>query len=212
MNWDGCTLALSLSVPAQSWSDTRAAHVHMWGDHGGPAVYWGDGRVSIWSSMEVQHVGEYGDKVSQKLPWLQENLQDFHSAMCVCILDSSLQVAGSRGGYHQSVYSSLTALKDGESNLLQSSLADARWVVDHMTDNQSNESSSHMTHLAGQKWLVPCVRPAWRVHTAITRLWASCCVCWSWRRLALKWTGWDLSVKFVSLEIVCVCMWWLWRM
>ena len=76
--------------------------------------------------MEVQHVGEYGDKVSQKLPWLQENLQDFHSAMCMCILDSSLQVAGSRGGYHQSVYSCLTALKDGESNLLQSSLADAR--------------------------------------------------------------------------------------
>ena len=50
--------------------------------------------------------------------------------------------------------------------------------------------------------LLTCVRPAWRVHTAITRLWASCCVCWSWRRLALKWTGWDLSVKFVSLELV----------
>ena len=39
-------------------------------------------------------MGEYGDKVSQKLPWLQENLQDFHSAMCMCILDSSLQVGG----------------------------------------------------------------------------------------------------------------------
>ena len=40
---------------------------------------------------------EYGDKVSQKLPWLQENLQDFHSAMCMCILDSSLQVGGGHG-------------------------------------------------------------------------------------------------------------------
>ena len=39
--------SLSLSVPAQPWSDTRAAHVHMWEDHGGPAVYGGDGGVSI---------------------------------------------------------------------------------------------------------------------------------------------------------------------
>ena len=42
---------------------------------------------------------------------------------------SCLQVASTSGGYHQSIYSCLTALKDGELGLLQSSLVEARSVT-----------------------------------------------------------------------------------
>ncbi len=35
---------------------------------------------------------------------------------------------GGRGGYHQSVYNCITALRDGEPTLVESCLSDARWV------------------------------------------------------------------------------------
>ena len=66
------SLSLSFSVTSQSWSDTRAACVPSWGEHGRPAVYGRDGGVSVRGSLEVQHVGEHGGKVSQRLPWLQD--------------------------------------------------------------------------------------------------------------------------------------------
>ncbi len=43
-------------------------------------------------------------------------------------LSSSVQLSPSVNGYHQSIYSCLTALKDGEHDLLVTSLADARWA------------------------------------------------------------------------------------
>ena len=97
-------------------------------------------RCSMWENMEERWVkGCHGYKMVV-LPFIIESCEIQGCCVCVCVFpDSSLQVAGSEGGYHQSVYSCLTALKDGESNLLQSSLVDARWVLDHMGDSQWNE-------------------------------------------------------------------------
>ncbi len=43
--------------------------------------------------------------------------------------------AGSVGGYHQSVYNCITALRDGELSAVESSLAEARYIRTCMNTN-----------------------------------------------------------------------------